>query len=155
MLSPVEGSAIAGETGTRSRGRMGEGSEPRGERARPAGLDQDVGEAAGREDRDVGERLHPAGHHDVRVAKRDLIARVRDRLTAGGAGAIEGVGGDLFRKLREEAHFASDVRHQRRRDYLPEDHLVHLRTVQVGTLEQLAGDIAGEIDGAYVLQRGP
>src|SRR5437773_11566900 len=88
------------------------------------------------------------------MAERDLIVGVGDRLTGGSAGAIEGVRWDLFRELGEEAHFAGDVRDERRWDDLPEDHLIHLRAFQVGSLEQLTGHVAGQVHGARVLERG-
>jgi len=59
------------------------------QRLRLAGVDENVGEAAGDEDRDVGERFDAAREDDVGVAEGDLVVGVGDGLVSGGAGAVQ------------------------------------------------------------------
>src|SRR5207248_6197144 len=56
--------------------------------------------------------------------------------------------------LGQEAHFAGHIRHERRRHHLPEDDRVHLGGGQVGALQQLTRDEAGELHGPDILERG-
>jgi hypothetical protein len=100
------------------------------------------------------QRLQP-GDDDVSVPQSDLVVRSGDGLGAGGAGAIERVGGDLFRELGKEAHFPPNVGNQRRGDYLAEDDLIHIVSIQVGALHQLARRVPGQVHAARVLQLRP
>ena len=81
IVSPVVGSAIAGVIGMRSRGRRRASAPNR------AGIvfaldrgHERVREAARVQDRHVRQRLRAAGDRNVRVAERDLVRRVGDRL---------------------------------------------------------------------------
>ena len=115
-------------------------------------LDQDVGEAARGQDRNVREALDAPRQDHVRVAQHDLVVSGGDGLVGGGAGAVEGVGGDLLRELRQQADLAADVGDEGRRDDLAPDHLVHLRAVEIRAVHELACGEPREIDGARLLQ---
>ena len=138
-----------------ARADLQEGAQPRAERLGLARLDENVGEAPGGEDRDVGQRFGAPGNDDVSVAEHDLVMAASDRLGGGGAGTVHGVGGDFLGKLGQQAHLAADVRDEGRRHDLAEDHFVDVGAVHIGALDQLARGVAGEIHGAGVLERRP
>ena len=92
IVSPVDGSAIAGVTGTRSRGRVRASAPSRVPTLFALlGLDQDLAEATRVEDGDIGQRFDAAGEDHVGMAQGDLVGRIGDRLGGRRAGAIERV----------------------------------------------------------------
>src|SRR5207245_8528311 len=101
-------------------------------------LDQDVGEAARGQDGNVGEALDAPRQDHVRVAQHDLVVSGGDGLVGGGASAVEGVGGDLLRELRQQADLAADIGDQGRWDDLAPNDLVHLPAVAVWMCDAFA-----------------
>src|SRR6266571_2270029 len=97
----------------------------------------------------------PAYSLNRACASSAQVVGVGHGLRGGGAGAVQGVRGDLFGELREEAHFAGDVRHERRRNHLSEDDGVDLGAVQARALEQLARREPGQVHGPGVLEQRP
>jgi hypothetical protein len=148
--SPVDGSAIAGDTGIKSK--LCEGLDARAYRLRLAGFHEDVGKTTRREDGNIGERLRAPRDHDVRVTQYDLIAPGRNGLRRGCAGAVYRVGGNLLRKLRQEADLAPDVGHERRGHDLAEDDFVDFVAIEVRALEQLTCRVATQIHGPCVFE---
>jgi len=69
--------------------------------------------SARRREARIGMSESDSRQHDVRVAGGDRVGRVRDGLAAGGAGAVQRIGGDLFGELGQETHLARDIRNER------------------------------------------
>jgi hypothetical protein len=137
MVSPVEGSAMAGVTGTRSRGRtlLTVASRLPRLRAFPA-------EAAGVKDGQIGERLDSTSQHHVGMSQPDLVGSVVDGLRGRGARPVDRVGRYAGRKLREQADFAGHIGCQHGGNYLAEHHLVDFPPVDLAPEQQLTRRMA-------------
>jgi hypothetical protein len=106
-------------------------------------------------DGDIGKRFHSAGQDGIGVTDRDLVGCVANGLRGGGAGPVNGLGGDTREKLREKAHLPSHVGSEHRRDNLPENDLIDLPPVYLAAHEQLPGDVPGQRDGGDIPKQGP
>ena len=102
------------------------------------------------QNRHLRERLGAAGNRDVRMPQRNLVGGVGDGLIGRGAGARHGVGLQRFRKVRQQRHFARDIRRDDRLHDRAEHQQVDRRAVERGPLHQFSDGQLAEVDGRVV-----
>ena len=95
----------------------------------------------------------PADPH-LRVPLEDRAGHLRDGFVGGGAGAVDGVGGNAGRHGRAQHDLAREVGGADGRDHLPHDHGVHPGRLRLCALQELADADAGEVHRREVAEDG-
>src|SRR5712691_1514998 len=126
-----------------------------GQALRLRGGDQRTREAWGERERDVRERLAPAGDDDVGVTACNVVGGARDRDARGGAGQSDRERGDTGRHREREHHLACEVVVRDRAGDVPEDDLVDLARIDFGAGERLRGGRAREVEDVELGEGGP
>ena len=103
----------------------------------------------------VGEGLGSAGDGDVKVAQRNLVGGVSDRLICRRAGSADGEGLHSFRQQGHQRHFAGDVGRDHRWNHCPKNQCLDFLAVQIRALQQLSDAQFAEVDRGDGFERSP
>src|SRR5437867_316166 len=118
------------------------------------GGDQRACEAWGERERDVGERLAPAGDDDVGVTACNVVGGARDRDARGRARQPDGERGDASGHREREDQLACEVVVRDRPRDVAEDDLVDLTRIDLGASERLRGGRSCEVEDVELGEGG-